>query len=59
MTTGRAAVTPPEQHPTGDTAVHACEDRLTWEDRLRFWLIEQDDALATSGAVATASDRAR
>ncbi len=51
-------MTAPEQHPTGDTAVHACEDRLTWEDRLRVWLIEQDDALATSRAVATASDRA-
>lgn len=32
--------------------------RVIWEDKLRVWLIEQDDALATSSAAATASDSA-
>jgi hypothetical protein len=48
-------VTAPPTASTGDCPDGGSVERLTWEDRLRVWLIEQDDTLATSSASATHS----
>lgn len=49
-------MTAPSAPPAGDSAGDRSAERLTWEDTLRCWLIEQDDYLATSSASASRSD---